>query len=289
MRVGLALVLFAGTAHAGPAAWELSEVERAGPGNDAAIRFVEVFADDAGCWFPTTQVAVYDGAGAVLDVVAPFASTTCFPAGTYVLLATTGAEAAHGVAATSNQVPTFPAAARQVCFRSTATIYDCVRWGGQTVVVHDLFGPDDDSSAPAPPGGAALARIASSHVVSDDWIVAEPTPGGPNDGTPIEVPDAGPTPDAGPPPDAELVPDAGPPADAAIVEPAPDAQPAAFLDLDPAGGAGCGCQGGRDPSLLLGLGWLVLVRSRRTSSAARRRPDRGPRGCPTPTPGRPAA
>jgi hypothetical protein len=280
------LLLLAGTASAGPAEWELNEVERAGPGGNTAIRFVELYAAQAGCWFPSTQVAVYDAGGTVLDAVAPFASTTCFGDDTYLLLATTGAEALYGVIATTNQVPTIPANARQICFRSTGTIYDCVRWGAQTVVIHDLFGPTDDSSAPAPPTGGAIARIASSHVVSDDWIAAEPTPGGINDGTPIEVPDAGPEPDAGPPADAELEPDAGPPPDADLLDaaPAPDAHNSQFLDLDPGGGAGCGCQGGADPSLLLGL--LLVVSVRRTSSAASRRRDRGPRVAPTSRPAR---
>jgi len=285
VRVGLALIALAGVAHAGPAEWELSEVQRAGPGGDAVIRFVEVHAASAGCWFPTTQVVVYDGGGTVLDAVAPFASTTCFGDDTYLVLATTGAEALYGVTATSNQVPVISTSARQICFRSTATIYDCVRWGGQSVVIHDLFGPDDDSNTSSPPDGGAIARIASSHVVSDDWIAAEPTPGGPNDGTPIEVPDAGPTPDAaGPPSDAEIAPDAGPAPDANPVEPAPDARNDLFLDLDPGGGAGCGCQGGADPSLLLGL--AVLLSLCRISSAACRRRDRGPRAGPTSTPSR---
>lgn len=282
MRVVLAVVaVLAARAEAGPAEWELSEVERAGPGNDADVRFVELYAAEAGCWFPSTQVTVHDSGGAVLDTVAPFASTTCFAADTYVLLATSGAEALHGVTATSAQVPAFAAGARQLCLRSTGTIYDCVRWGNQSVVIHDLFAPDDDSSATAPPAGAALARIASTHVVADDWIVAEPTPGGPNDGAPIDVPDAGP--DAGPSFDAAVAPDAGPSPDARVVDagPDPDARSNLFLDLDATGGAGCGCQGGGGDAGGGDAGGLVVVLSAvmacRRSSAARRSRGRGPR------------
>jgi MYXO-CTERM domain-containing protein len=223
----------------GVIAWRLFEVQTA----PTAGRFVEIHNAEAGCWFPTTQVAVYDGAGTVLDAVAPFTSTTCFPADTFLVL---------GVP------PQMPAAARQVCLRSSGTIYDCVRWSALTVPVHDLFGPDDDSVAVPPPAGYALARIADSDVVADDWIVAEPTPGGPNDGTPYVPPDAGPGPDAGPPADAGIVPDAGPRPDAGVPPDAPfrpDAGDDRYLDLDAQGGAGCGCQSGGEP----GAGSLLLL------------------------------
>ncbi len=277
VRAALALLLVTTPASAGPAEWLLTEVERKGPGGDTEIRFVELHTAAGGCWFPTTQVAVYDAGGTVVDAVAPFASTTCFPADTFVLLATTGAEAEYGVTATTNQVPTIPNTVRQVCLRSTGTVYDCVRWGGQTVVIHDLFGTDDDSSAASPPPGYALARIGDSNVVSDDWVVAEPTPAATNDGEPwtgspdagVAPPDAGPPPDAAIPPDANAMPDAG-----------PDARSDQFLDLDPGGGAGCGCASGDAPASWGGV-VLLLFTAFRTSSAARRSRDRGPRAAPT--------
>lgn len=223
------------SAAAGVAAWRLSEVQLAGPGGDPAARFVELHTGAGGCAFPTTQVAVYDGAGDVLDAAAPFVETTCFDAETYLVLPAP---------------PSMPAAARQVCLRSSGTIYDCVRWGGVTAPVHDLFGPDDDSAAVAPPAGYALARIADTEVIAADWIVAAPTPGAPNDGEPWTPPDGG-VPDAAPPADAARDPDAAP---AAPDAPPPDARNDRFLDLDPQGGAGCGCQGPGG-----GAGGLALV------------------------------
>ena len=251
-------------AQAGVAEWRLSEALLAGEGGDGQVRFVELETVDGGCWFPTTQVAVYDGAGTALDVVAPFAVTTCFGAGTFLLLATPQAETTFGVSGAGGP-PAMPAAARQICLRSSATVYDCVRWDGITTAVHDLFGPTDDTTAVAPPPGLALARIAESHVVAEDWIVAEPTPGAVNDGTPWDPPDAGPVPDAGPDagPDA-AVPDAGPVPDAAEGPGAPDARDDRFLDLDAGGGAGCGCAAqrrGGDLALIL-VAFALAMRRR---------------------------
>jgi hypothetical protein len=266
--VRLALVVALGAlatprlAGAGVAEWRLSETMLAGAGGDGQVRFVEVHTIDGGCWFPTTQIAVYDGAGTVLDAVAPFVETTCFGADTYLVLATAQAEATFGVTA-AGLPPAAPAAARQMCLRSSATLYDCVRWDGVTVPVHDLFGPADDSTAVAPPAGLALARIAESHVVAEDWIVAEPTPAAVNDGTPWDPPDAGPTPDAGADaavPDAGAAPDGGAGApDAAD----PDARDDRFLDLDAGGGAGCGCASSSPRGGDLVLVVLVLAVLRR--------------------------
>jgi hypothetical protein len=220
----------------GVVAWRLFEVQPA----PAPDRFVELHTINGGCLYPTTQIAVYDGAGTVLDAVAPVTVTTCYPADTYLLV---------GVP------PAFPAEARQACLRSSGTIYDCVRWDGVTVPVHDLFGPDDDSAAAPPPSGYALARIGDTEVVADDWIVAEPTPGAPNDNPPVDPPDAGPHPDAAPPADAAPRPDASTDARASS-----DARDDTFLDLDAQGGAGCGCQGGADASALVALALLLLLR-----------------------------
>ena len=266
--LALAILLLPGVAHAGVAEWRLSEVMLAGEGGEP-VRFVELETVAGGCWFPTTQVAVYDGAGGVLDAVAPFVESTCFPAGTFLVLATPDAESAFGITA-AGAPPALPAAARQVCLRSSGTRYDCVRWDGVTVAVKDLFGPADDSAAVAPPPGLALARTAETHVVAADWTVADPTPGAVNDGDPWDPPDAGPTPDAGATPDAGRMPDGGPIPDAGGVSdgPIPDAGPDArddrFLDLDAGGGAGCGCRtsaSGRT-DLLFGLALLFLVRRR---------------------------
>jgi len=139
-----------------------------------------------------------------------------------------------------------------------------VRWGAIATPVHDLFGDTDDTSAPAPPGGIALARVQEVHVVEVDWRTETPTPRGPNDGTPWDPADAGL--DAAPTDaaiDAPLI-------DAARSDAARDARDLdasqLFLELDPAGGAGCGCSGGgpvAPGSAGLGLAVLALVRRRR--------------------------
>ncbi len=249
----LALVLLGtpAVARAGAASWRLSEVLQRGDSGEPEIRFVELYATDAGCWFPTTQVAVYDGAGALIDTVAPYASTTCFDADTYLLLATAAAGVAYGVTPDRQVVPAMPATARQVCLRSSTTIYDCVRWDGVAAPIHDLFGPGDDTAAIAPPGGQALARVVETHVVEIDWIVAAPTPRALNDGTPWVPPDGG-VADAGVT-DAAIGPDAAPAPDGWPDASAPDAVNDRYLDLD-AGGAGCGCRSG-DPD----ASWLLIA------------------------------
>lgn len=261
-------------AHAGVASWRLSEVLPAGDGGDPAVRFVELYTATGACWFATTRLAVYDGVGQGLGVVAPFVSTTCFPAASYVLLATAEAQAAFGATADHGVVPALPRAAGQLCLVSSSTPYDCVRWGAITVPIHDLFGPDDATAVVAPPGGTSLVRVDETHVVATDWAFAAPTPRGPNDGTPWIPPDAGP-PDA-PPPDAGDPGDAGidarpgdrvdarPPADARGF---PDAANNRYLELDPGGGA-CACRAATPSSgapLVLAL-WALSRRRRRASS-----------------------
>jgi hypothetical protein len=265
--IAAAILAAAGPARAGVSGWQLSEVLPAGPGGDPQVRYVELSAPSGGCWFSTTRLDAYDAAGAALGSVAPLSQTTCFGADTYLVLGTAEAGQAYGFTPDHLQVPPLPAAAGQLCFASSATRYDCVRWGAVTAPVHGILGAGDDSSAPAPPAGMALARVATTYVVADDWALATPTPRGPNDGTPWDPPDAGV--DAGPPADA------GPPPDAVIdARPddggrPPDAADHRFLDLDPGGGA-CGCRTARP-----GGAWpLVLVvaagLSRRTGRRRRR-------------------
>ncbi len=260
----LAIVLgVASPAAAGPSAFRLSEVATASATGDPAARYVELFAEDAGCVFPSTEVVAYRADGVVLGRAAPFAATTCFASGTYLLLATPAAQAAFMTGADAALVPALPGAAGQLCLVSSTTRYDCVRWGAITVAVHDLFGAGDDSSALAPPGGLALARVADTDVVAADWRVETPTPRRPNDGTPWEPADAGV--DAPPPIDAAV--DARPPRpDAGGLDAAPvAARSQAFLDLDPGGGAVCGCGAapGAGTGLVGLLAALLLVRRRR--------------------------
>ncbi|MBK9033289.1 MAG: hypothetical protein IPL61_18790 [Myxococcales bacterium] len=259
----IALAAAAAPAAADLADVRLSEVATAAGSGDPAARYVELEATAAACVFPSTRVVSYDAAGAVLGDVAPFASATCLAAGSYLLLATPAAQAEFATGADGSLVPPLDLDAGQVCLVSSATRYDCVRWGAVAAPVRDLFGPDDASAAVPPPAGLALARIAATDVVAVDWRVESPTPRRPNDGSPWDPADAGvdgPRLDAGV--DA-LVVDAqrlDAPADAAALD-----GNQRFLDLDPGGGAACGCTTGATPdgAAVLAVAAAMLARRRR--------------------------
>ncbi len=249
--------------------FRLSEVVTASPAGDPAARYIELEVFGDGCLFPTTLLRGYDAAGNSVGEVAPFASTTCYPTGTYLIFATPAAQTTYMIdegTVTGAAVPMLPTGAGQLCLVSSTTRYDCVRWGAITVPVHDLLGADDDTSAVAPPGGLALARRSDFNVIEVDWRVETPTPLGPNDGTPWEPMDAG----VDAPIDATPA-DAGAdarPIDAPLVVDAarPDANDR-FLDLDPGGGATCGCgsAGGEGAAALALITLGVLVAQRRWS------------------------
>lgn len=261
IRRALTLVAFMalgpGPAAAGVQDWQMSEVVTAYQG-DPAVRFLELANPVGGCLFPSSRLVVYGPDGAAQDSQPLVTATRCFAAGTFYLVATSGARAQFGVGADLGTVPVLPESAGQVCFVSSATHYDCVRWGSVAMPVPDLFGPGDATSTAVPTAQHALARIDATHVVAGDWALATPTPRGPNDGTPWFPPDAGPTADAAPPP-----PDARPPADAAMVpdaRPVYDADPQRYLDVDPGGGALCSCGGGAERGgalTLLVIAWAV--------------------------------
>ncbi len=163
-------------AAAGPSGFRLSELVTASATGDPSARYVELEATVEGCLFPSTEVVAYNAAGESLGRASPFASTTCFEAGSYLLFATQAAQTAFMTGADSSLVPGLPGAAGQLCLHSSSTRYDCVRWGAIDVAVHDLFGPTDDTSATRPPAGLSLARIGDTDVVAADWIVQTPTP-----------------------------------------------------------------------------------------------------------------
>jgi hypothetical protein len=237
----------AGPVSADTTDWQVNEVLRAGEGGDAAVRYVELYNGPGGCLFGASRIEVFDGGGRFLGAAAPFAATTCFGADTYFLFATAAAASAFGVEADHGVVPPLPADG-QLCFASSTIRYDCVRWGVVSAPIADFFGPDDASAAVSPPAGIALARVATTHVVSVDWGLAEGTPRGPNDGTPWFPPDAGI--DGGGAIDAGAEADGGEgevdaaAADAAEPDARPDARNDSFLDLEAAGGASCGCRSG---------------------------------------------
>jgi hypothetical protein len=266
--VAIGVVL--GSAHAAAAAvgdWQLNELVSAAPNGDAAARYVELYANADACWFPSTRLDVYDAGGQRTGSIAPFLTTTCFPSGTYLVVGTAAAGATFGFTPDAVGLPPLPTGAGQLCFASSSTDYDCVRWGAISVPVHDFLGATDDTSALAPPRGIALARTQVTHVVANDWTLEAPTPRAVNDGAPYVPPDAGlGPPDAAPPPDAQVtdaappdaVVDARPPRDAAPLP--PDAPAHTYLSLDPGGGA-CTCRstsaGGAIP---IAIALLALVR-----------------------------
>ena len=268
--VSIAIATVAGlvstVAHADLQDWQVNEIVTSA-GGDPAVRYIELFNPVGGCFFPSTRIEVYGPDGVLLGAVAPVAATTCYGSGTYYLLATSAAVAAFDTTADFQMVPAVAQSAAQVCFSSSMSRYDCVRWGALSQPVVDLFGAQDTSVAAAPADGVALVRVDTTHIVALDWALQSPTPRGPNDGSPWTPPDAGPTPDARPLPDATAPADARPwpPGD----DDAPDARVRAdarnerFLDLDPVGGASCGCRaGGRHDGGWLGGGlggWMLLA------------------------------
>lgn len=261
-----------GEAHAGVEAWRINEVG-AGVGGDPELRFVELYAPPSpsadSCFFSSTRLEVLAADGTLVGSVTPFGTTTCFAGDTYFLFATTAAATHYGVARDAALPYPLPAGGGQVCFRSSATRYDCVRWGAITFPVTDLGDPSDTTSAPAIPDGQALARVATTNVVAMDFVIQSPTPRQPNDGTVWYPPDAGPTPDGSPLPDADL-------ADARMfpdARPRPDADtsgPPTWTAADP-GGGGCavataagpgGRRGGGGAAIAIGLlGALGLLRA----------------------------
>ena len=259
-KLALGSLLLASPAFAAVGDWRLNEVVASAPNGDTAARYVELYTPADACWFPSTRLDAYDAGGLPLGSIAPFAQTTCFAADTYLVLGTTAAGAAFGFTPDVTMAPALPPAAGQLCFASSTTNYDCVRWGAITSPVHDFLGASDDTSAPSIPPGIALARTQVTHVVVDDWTLESPTPRGPNDGSPWMPPDAGVLPDAAvdaaiadaSPPDAIV--DARPPSDAG---PVIDAQNHEYLDLDPGGGA-CACRGGGGAGGAIPIAIIIL-------------------------------
>jgi hypothetical protein len=267
-------LLVPGLARAGVEDWRVNEVFP-GAGGTSDFRFVELYAPPSdfadNCLFPTSRVEVFGPDGTFLGAAALATATRCFDGDTYFLLAPAGAAAHFGVDRDATLNLLVPAEAGQLCFASSTTRYDCARWGAITGPVADLYDPDDGSSAASIPDGVALARTQVTGVVADDFVLQDPSPRQPNDGSAWFPPDAGPLADAAATPDAERsdardLPDAPP-------REHPDARaedPGWFL-ADPGGGAVCTCRlggrGGRErPGLLfvlVGLALPRILRSRR--------------------------
>ncbi len=259
--VPVVLALAPAGAAAGVSGFRLSELATASATGDPAARYLELEATAAGCVFPSTEVVAYDSAGAVLGQAAPFASSTCFPAGRFLVIATPAAQLAFATAADAALVPALPALAGQLCLVSSTTRYDCVRWGAIARPVHDLFAPTDDSAGFGPPAGLALARRADTGVVADDWRVETPSPRRANDGAGWDQGDAGL--DAATPGDAAPAADAGPPVAPADAGNQGDPAVEPYLDLDPGGGARCGCGTDRGRGAALPVALVALIAGRR--------------------------
>jgi hypothetical protein len=265
--LALALVLVGPRiARAGVEDWEINEIHLQSQ-SDTQLRFVELVNLQGGCLFPSSTLHLYGGDGSLLDIVSLAQVTTCYGAPTYLLLATPEASAFFAVGSDFQQLSELPSSG-QLCFNSSATHYDCVRWGTVTTAVTDLFGSTDTSVVAAPQDGASLARIQSTHIVSDDWISDAPTPRAPNDGSPWTPPDAGPSPDAAPLLDAGPLADAAMRSDAMVPADAePDARNTRYLDLDAVGGD-CGCSESGNTGTLAPLLLLLFCywRTRRRSA-----------------------
>jgi MYXO-CTERM domain-containing protein len=247
-------------AEAGVEDWRVNEVVPADDG-DPTLRFIELYVPPSkladNCLFPTSRIEIFRADGTLLDAVPPVTTTRCFAGDTFFLFATVEAAAHFGVPRDANLTTALPAGAGQVCFSSSATRYDCTRWGAITTAVADLYDPSDATAGPAIPDGQALARRSDTGIVVDDFVLGDPTPRQPNDGTTWFPPDAGPPDAAVPIPDAAEY-DAHEFADARL-SPAPDARlqdPNWFL-ADPGGGATCDCRVGR--ARPTPAGWLILL------------------------------
>ncbi len=259
-------------AHSGVEDWELNEVHRQSQ-SDSQIRFVELVNLVGGCLFPSSTLNLYSADGTLLDIIPLAQVTTCHAAPTYFLLATTQASSFFGVSADLGQLSELPSSG-QLCFASSSTLYDCVRWGTVTSPLVDLFGNTDTTVALEPPNNFSLNREQTTHVVVNDWAVLAPTPRAPNDGSTWDPPDAGPLPDAAPFADAGVLADAAERTDAGRADARPDARNTRYLDLDAVGGGDCGCQQtGRTSAW--GYGFLfaliLLLRFFPVAAAPRRR------------------
>jgi len=281
--------LYPGQAVATIADWRVNEVLPA-DGAGLGIRYIELFVPpgtSGNCLFPTSRIEIFDAQGMLLGEATPFVSTVCYAGGTFFLLASAQAADHFGVSRDAPLEIDIPAGAGQVCFASSQTRYDCARWGTIATAERYLRDLDDGSSGPAIPDGLALARIGDTGVVSADFVVESPTPGRTNDGTVIDVPDAGPMADAGPP-----IPDAPPPdarsfirIDARPGDAGPDANlNPRFLSADP-GGGGCSCRVGASGrggfvsplALLLLAAWRRRARPRGGDRASGRAACQSPR------------
>ena len=257
-------------AHASIADWRVNEV-LAAAGGDPRIGYVELYAPPGttgDCLFPTTRVEVFDASGLLLGADAPFETTQCYDGPRFLTLASPEAAAYFGIVPDATLTVAIPADAGQVCFASSQTRYDCARWGAVTSAERYLRNVDDASAGPSIPDGQALARVADTGVVADDFVIQSPTPGAGNDGTVYGGPDGGVPPDAAPPlpdaatPDARTV-FAHPDAPVVIAPDAAVPDPR-FLSADPGGGA-CACRaatGRPDPVTALVLLALAAWRRR---------------------------
>ncbi|MBL4635282.1 MAG: hypothetical protein JKY56_15570 [Kofleriaceae bacterium] len=248
LRYALALLaaLLVGmpSASAGVEHWQLSEVFQDSSQGNANRRFVELSNTEGGCLFPTSTLDFYDAEGQLLSIQSLAQGTSCFGAPTYFLLATPEITSEFGVPRDRALLASLPAAG-QICFSSSQTNYDCVRWGTISNVIVDLFGQGDQTTISVG-SNLSISRIATTHLVDTDWQARSPSPRQPNDGSVWIPPDAGPQPDAGAIVDAGEVSDArmridsGAGADAQGIVDTNDR----YLDLDPTGGASCSCQSG---------------------------------------------
>jgi hypothetical protein len=251
--------------------------------SDDQIRFVELSNPAGGCLFPSTRLEVFDAEGQALAFVSPVTVTTCVEPGEFFVFAPPMSADFLGIVADESVLPVLPESAGQVCLASSQIRYDCVRWGDITTPVLDFFGQSDTTTAALAGPIFSISRTQNTHVIIDDWSSMPLSPGEVNDGEPWTPVDAGPEADAGATPDGGTLDagsldaglsDAGPAPDAFWLPDAgshPDSSRNRFLDLDPAGGATCGCASNDEGSsgflsLLLMLSILLIAMGRKRPS-----------------------
>src|SRR5262245_29023235 len=111
--------------------WRINEVSGSA-GGDTSIRFVELYAPPSAtadnCLFPSSRIELLDGAGNQIGEVYPVTSTICLPGDFYYMFGTLQASAFYGFDFDRTLNLAIPDSG-QLCFKSSGTRYDCVRWG----------------------------------------------------------------------------------------------------------------------------------------------------------------
>ncbi|MGE0549041.1 MAG: hypothetical protein AB7O24_18730 [Kofleriaceae bacterium] len=180
-RTGLIVLV---TAAASPA-WAVEHGMKVGEvllSNNGSTTSQYIELQDPGESFPNDPYSLefYDGAGNSIGSQSfDVASTT-----TRMVFATAQAMTDFSLTPNGTLTVALPASG-QACFKQSSTMIHCLSWGTITSAVQGMYGTQTGAS---PPDGMSLQRV------SNQYVVAAPTPGQPNMGQPMIVdgpPDAG--------------------------------------------------------------------------------------------------